>query len=1264
MPFFFPTQPRSFAVSRRFAAPLRAVGWAWLFAFALAFPAFASSPPLVPGGSTGNDPGEAAWRGIAIPTGAEFPRLSTLASQPNPRLYFTGADLPALRGRAGLAGGTPVSDPRGFLADRWARVLLDANKWLNSDPTTDNDRATATKALGLVWQLTQTTPYRDRAITLLKSAFSTIDSDDNLVAHQLTNYSAAYDWVAGDASPTDRALLAARLKLGADAVYGYLQTGARSHNHRSKSGAALVSWALAVGVYNSGGTYSQVYFDYAIDQGLRRVWRYMFTPDGVYRDGAGYYWVYQIFQTTPALYQLKRVLGVDLFPALQPAFEWQLKTSTLRGWTPPIEDGAYKQLWLVSVAGAYRDTPAPAFHATAKLGELFQWRFFNTDNGPVRYPTTRNDSDSWNGAPGSAYTWPDEFILYAPDVASVAPDDTRASFDMDGGGQGGPTIFRTDWGFRSPATRWLYFEGTPMSNNHDHADALQVLFDAQDNVLLSDDGYGPNKFSDRATWAPATQHNVVTKVVSGNEVALGDPTPSRAVIDTPFFRCVEKSAGYFDAPTTDRLSRLVALAGGDYLVVLDRNTAPVARDWRSRWFGRGTLTGGANRWKWTTPSSSSWGTNAELHALFLPGTNLIATTSSNTFNPYQSTLENRPSVMLASNGADALALAVFSPSASGGSDDAVLTDLAPAAGALGAQVTHNGRTDRWLAAPAATSLAQGDLTAQARLAWWRADATTGVAQQCALIDGTELHRSGALVVASSRPITAALDLSSAATTQIVLANDTAADAFTLTLPRPAGLNAIATFAGVSVSTVAAADTVVVNLPGGSGTLTVNWVSPPATPLASIPGGNFSSAQTVTLTTTTPGAAIRYTLDGTTPTADTGLLYTSPITIGTTATLRAIAATPTAGESALATATFIITPPNPPEAPEFSLAGGTYSEPQSLTLTSATPGATIRYTLDDTEPTADHGLLYEAPIAISTTLTVRAVSVTNAAGASAVVAATFTVAPVAPPAAGHIVNLSIRSRAGTGSDTLIVGFVIESADPRLVLLRAIGPTLADFGVTGALRNPALRLVRQGITVSFNDDWGGAAQIADVGAQVGAFPLPPASADAALAANLSRGAYSALITGADQTTGLVLAEIYDASATGAPQLTNVSARTHVGANDDILIAGFVIEGGTPATVLLRGIGPTLANVAYGVSGALADPQLALFHDGALIAANDDWAGDATLAATFAQVGAFSLAPDSHDAALIATLPAGVYTAQVAGAGGTTGVALVEVYLVPAP
>jgi hypothetical protein len=123
-------------------------------------------------------------------------------------------------------------------------------------------------------------------------------------------------------------------------------------------------------------------------------------------------------------------------------------------------------------------------------------------------------------------------------------------------------------------------------------------------------------------------------------------------------------------------------------------------------------------------------------------------------------------------------------------------------------------------------------------------------------------------------------------------------------------------------------------------------------------------------------------------------------------------------------------------------------------------------------------------------------------------------------------------------------------------------------------------------------------------------------------------------------------------------NVSARTQVGTGDDILVAGFAIGGVSARTVLIRAVGPALAG--FGVSGALVDPRLQLFSGDTMILDNDDWAGDAQLAAAGASVGAFPLPSGAgRDAALLVTLPPGTYTAQVSGASGGTGVALVELY-----
>jgi len=265
---------------------------------------------------------------------------------------------------------------------------------------------------------------------------------------------------------------------------------------------------------------------------------------------------------------------------------------------------------------------------------------------------------------------------------------------------------------------------------------------------------------------------------------------------------------------------------------------------------------------------------------------------------------------------------------------------------------------------------------------------------------------------------------------------------------------------------------------------------------------------------------------------------------------------------------------------------------------------------------------------------------------------------------------VRSTAGTGGDTLIVGCVVGPGDPVPVLLRAVGPALAGFGVTGVLADPVLTLTdARGATVAANDNWSSGTnsnQTAAVASRVGAFALPPSGLDAAFVANLTPGSYSAVITGPAAATGVALLEAYDAATTAsAARLVNLSARTVVGTGGAILIAGFAIQGDAPKQLLIRAVGPSLT--PFGVAGVLADPQLALFRAGSntAIQQNDNWlaapnAGQVGLAA--AQVGAFALPPNSRDAALLVTLEPGSYTVQTSGVGNATGVALVEIYEVP--
>ncbi len=274
--------------------------------------------------------------------------------------------------------------------------------------------------------------------------------------------------------------------------------------------------------------------------------------------------------------------------------------------------------------------------------------------------------------------------------------------------------------------------------------------------------------------------------------------------------------------------------------------------------------------------------------------------------------------------------------------------------------------------------------------------------------------------------------------------------------------------------------------------------------------------------------------------------------------------------------------------------------------------------------------------------------------------------------GRIINLSARALAGSDAKTLIVGFVVGGGSgPKDLLIRGVGPTLGQsYGVPRALADPELKLYRNGDVLASNGDWQGDPAILAMNSQVGAFAFADVSSkDAALIANVSSGPYSAHITGTGNSgLGVALAEFYDATSVftaSTPRLINISARSEVGRGADVLIAGFVISGGTPCKVLIRAVGPTLADPKYGVPGVLANPRIQVRNQKEeLVAENDDWGSGqdaAALETVFSQVGAFSLLPGSKDAALVLTLEPGVYSAVVSGVDDTTGVALAEVYQV---
>ena len=266
---------------------------------------------------------------------------------------------------------------------------------------------------------------------------------------------------------------------------------------------------------------------------------------------------------------------------------------------------------------------------------------------------------------------------------------------------------------------------------------------------------------------------------------------------------------------------------------------------------------------------------------------------------------------------------------------------------------------------------------------------------------------------------------------------------------------------------------------------------------------------------------------------------------------------------------------------------------------------------------------------------------------------------------RLANLATRAFVGGSAGPLILGFVIEGADAAVtkrVLVRGVGPTLAGFGLTGALARPTLTLFRDGQQIATNTVWGTAANAADIAVVTplaGAFTLAPGSADSALLVGLAPGAYTAQVTAADGGSGVALAEAYETES-GGNRFANLSTRAFVGTGAAVAIPGLVVTGPSARTFLIRGVGPGLAD--FGVTGTLARPSLVLMRGAAPVQANDGWetAPDpAALAAAAQKVAAFPLRAGSADAAMLVTLEPAAYTVLISGADGGTGNCLVEIY-----
>ncbi|MFL6583449.1 MAG: hypothetical protein ACJ8KU_02900 [Chthoniobacterales bacterium] len=257
----------------------------------------------------------------------------------------------------------------------------------------------------------------------------------------------------------------------------------------------------------------------------------------------------------------------------------------------------------------------------------------------------------------------------------------------------------------------------------------------------------------------------------------------------------------------------------------------------------------------------------------------------------------------------------------------------------------------------------------------------------------------------------------------------------------------------------------------------------------------------------------------------------------------------------------------------------------------------------------------------------------------------------------LLNISTRGQAASGERAMIGGFIVTGSDPKPVLLRALGPSLRNFGVANVVEDPILSLHNNSrTTISANDDW---LQSPERNVIQATGIAPSDARESAITAMLAPGAYTGVLEGKNGAAGTSLVEVYDLDAGADSQLANISTRAYSDGGDNPLIGGMIVGGGSGSSrILVRALGPSLSKA--GVTGAMDNPSLTLADkNGNTLATNDDWKqGDR------AAIEATGIPPtDDREAALIYTVQPGAYTAVVrptaSGVPGNSGVALVEFY-----
>ncbi len=543
------------------------------------------------------------YSGFTVDTVAVLP-----ASEIHPSLFFKTQEISEILARKNAGG---------YALTVWNYIVADINSFKTRTPssTTTSTRPQMAKTLAFGWIMLGDTAARTKAIQTLLIAYDNVprtevassfadEYDEIYRATWLQNYCAAYDWIKGALTQQQDSTIRAKLTQETQILRTNMVTGVRyaprPHNHRSKPAWAIGTAALTF----SSDARAAGWLSFALAQ-ANTVTKYMFSEDGIYREG-GHYYVYNSVNLIPFLWHYKNISSVDLFPAHKPAFEWPVLVRTGKGWIPQFEDSYIKPAPTHMVARAYTTT-STRLHAVEPLSKLLQWNFFNTSLFTRDYTGATND-----------VTWEiDEYLTYDQSIQLVAPSHVP-TVNL----KSGQTIFRNGWDFNNPNHRYLVFHGAAEADNHDHPNQLSFILEGENSILATAPGYGADGFSDplRDSWyIKPFANNIVTLSDNGPVDTAQNATPRNThFLNSDFFDFAEKDTKY---PTASgRIRRSIAFPGKSYWVITDFVSASASSPFKLYLHSRGSMVRNDSLITWTT-SNDTYGSGAKLHAfIFTEGT--------------------------------------------------------------------------------------------------------------------------------------------------------------------------------------------------------------------------------------------------------------------------------------------------------------------------------------------------------------------------------------------------------------------------------------------------------------------------------------------------------------------------------------------------------------------------------------------------------------------------------------------------------------------